>query len=138
MTMNEQVGGKIVYLSGPMSGLPDLNYAAFHKAAGILREEGATVINPAESFGGDKTLHRGQYFRHDFAVIAAVCDTMVMLPGWMDSRGAKGEIVVASLCELGIYQADIEAVPGDPDDVFFGLTRIFVQDFSSFKIRSHV
>lgn len=128
MTMREQIGGKIVYLSGPMTGLPDLNYAAFHKAAQILREEGATVINPAESFGGDKTLHRGQYFRHDFAVIAAVCDAIVMLPGWMDSMGAKGEIIAASLCGMDIFNAFIDPVPGDPDDIFFDLTRIVVVD----------
>ena len=29
-----------IYLAGPMTGLPDLNYAAFHEAAQLLRAEG--------------------------------------------------------------------------------------------------
>ena len=37
-----------VYLSGPMTGLPDFNRPAFHAAAAALRAQGYVVINPAE------------------------------------------------------------------------------------------
>lgn len=37
-----------VYLSGPMTGLPDLNFPAFHAAAAQLRAQGLEVVNPAE------------------------------------------------------------------------------------------
>lgn len=38
-----------IYLAGPMSGLPDLNYPAFHAAAAKLRAMGHVVLNPAEN-----------------------------------------------------------------------------------------
>jgi hypothetical protein len=38
----------IIYISGPMTGYPDLNFPAFHLAASVLRSEGFTVISPAE------------------------------------------------------------------------------------------
>ena len=37
-----------IYLSGPMSGWPDLNFPAFHAAAALLRGQGFEVVNPAE------------------------------------------------------------------------------------------
>ena len=37
-----------VYISGPMSGLPELNFPAFHAAAASLRAKGLDVVNPAE------------------------------------------------------------------------------------------
>jgi hypothetical protein len=39
---------KKIYLSGPMTGLPDLNFPAFHAEAARLRALGYDVINPAE------------------------------------------------------------------------------------------
>ena len=39
---------KRIYLSGAMTGYPDLNFPAFHAAAKALRERGLVVVNPAE------------------------------------------------------------------------------------------
>ena len=41
-----------IYLSGPMTGLPEFNYPAFHEAARRWRAIGWDVINPAEHFEG--------------------------------------------------------------------------------------
>lgn len=38
-----------IYLSGPMTGLPDYNYPAFNAEAARLRALGYTVENPAEN-----------------------------------------------------------------------------------------
>lgn len=38
---------KIVYIAGPMSGLPDCNRPAFHAEANHQRERGHIPLNPA-------------------------------------------------------------------------------------------
>ena len=38
-----------IYIAGPMSGLPDLNYPAFHAMAERLRAKGLHVESPAEN-----------------------------------------------------------------------------------------
>jgi hypothetical protein len=42
---------KRLYLSGPMSNLPDLNFPAFHSMAARLRAAGHQVVNPAQRLG---------------------------------------------------------------------------------------
>ena len=38
-----------IYLAGPMTGLPEFNYPAFHAEAARLRQLGYHVENPAEN-----------------------------------------------------------------------------------------
>ncbi len=82
-----------VYLSGPMTGLPELNFPAFHAAAAALRAKGLEVVNPAEiNPNADKTWE--QCMRADIKALCD-CDALVMLPGWERSRGAHLEVHVA-------------------------------------------
>lgn len=95
------------YLSGPMTGLPDLNYPAFRNAALELRALGHTVYNPADWERRD-TLGSGQ-FRHveprkfDLALafsdycefIIYDADAVAVLPGWENSPGATAEAYLA-------------------------------------------
>jgi hypothetical protein len=37
-----------IYLSGPMTGIPENNFPAFHMWAERLRADGYDVVNPAE------------------------------------------------------------------------------------------
>ncbi|WP_421551687.1 DUF4406 domain-containing protein [Pseudomonas yamanorum] len=73
-------GGSIkhIYLSGPMTGLPGLNYAAFHAMTTNLRAGGHTVTNPAElnPDGGSWN----DCMRRDIAVLMD-CDTVATPPG---------------------------------------------------------
>ena len=39
----------IVYIAGPMTGLPDLNYPAFNAAEEALTAAGHAVLNPARN-----------------------------------------------------------------------------------------
>lgn len=75
-----------IYLAGPMSGLPESNYPAFHAAAAKLRAMGHVVLNPAENPEPACGTWQG-YMRMALAQLVQ-CDGVVLLPGWSDSRGA--------------------------------------------------
>ena len=98
-----------VYISGPMTGYPGCNFAAFNDAAKRLADAGWQVLNPADNFGGRMDLPREAYLRLDLAMLAQ-SDAVAMLPGWERSRGAKLEYTVAR--ELGC--AVIDAVTLQP------------------------
>jgi hypothetical protein len=96
-----------VYLSGPMTGLPDCNFPAFHAAAAAWRSMGWDVANPAESFGGDATLPYLTYCRHDVKLLKT-CDLIAVLPGWdaPTARGSLWEVAIAAeLLKLPIADA---------------------------------
>ena len=79
----------IVYISGPMSGLPDYNYPAFNREAHALREAGLEVRNPADIDG-----HSGwtwQQWMREALRLQLDADVVHMLPGWRKSRGARIE-----------------------------------------------
>ena len=82
-----------IYISGPMTGYPDLNRAAFNAKAAELRAQGHEVVNPAEMPeipGGTWA----DYMRADLKVMLD-CEAIYLLPGWRKSRGARVEHFVA-------------------------------------------
>ena len=95
---------KAIYLAGPMTGIEDFNYPAFHAAAKALRGRGYPVINPAEAFGGDQALSFDTYMRYDLTCLLKDCDTIVVLDGWEKSPGAVLEVSVASALGYGILK----------------------------------
>ena len=82
-----------VYISGPMTGLPDLNFPAFHRAARSLRRLGLDVVNPAE-INPDAALPWQQCMRADIKALCD-CDVIALLPGWENSKGAHLELHIA-------------------------------------------
>mgnify|MGYP001385001928 CR=1 FL=1 len=96
---------KRIYLAGPMTGLPDFNFPAFHAAAARLREAGWDVVNPAENFGGRTDLPRETYLRAD-VILVAQCEAIAMLPDWQESRGAKLEYLLARELSMPAYDAE--------------------------------
>jgi len=87
-----------IYISGPMTGLPDFNFAAFEAAEKLIRkvDPSANVINP-------HTVEHGlglegaweQYLKFDLKAMLD-CDLVVILPGWHNSKGSLLEIHVAT------------------------------------------
>lgn len=88
--------GKRVYVSGPMTGYPKLNFPAFDEAAAGLRELGYAVCSPAETdkYLGVGALSHAQYLRFDFSRVLEA-DFLVALEGWEQSLGAISEILMA-------------------------------------------
>ncbi|QLI49434.1 hypothetical protein vBPaeMUSP18_37 [Pseudomonas phage vB_PaeM_USP_18] len=75
-----------LYLSGPMSGLPEFNYPAFHAEAGRLRALGYHVENPAENDA--PPCGTWQAFMRKAIAQLITCEAVALLPGWTESRGA--------------------------------------------------
>ncbi len=82
-----------LYVSGPMTGRPDLNRPAFHAAATQLRGAGYAVVNPAE-LNPEPDKPWEACMRVDIKALMD-CDGVALLPGWPESRGATLEVHIA-------------------------------------------
>ncbi|SFE09437.1 DUF4406 domain-containing protein [Paracidovorax konjaci] len=92
-----------IYVAGPMTGIPQLNFPAFHAAAATLRAEGHHVENPAE-INADPAAQWLDCMRMDIARLVT-CDAVYMLPGWQSSRGALVEHTLATGLGLQVMHA---------------------------------
>jgi hypothetical protein len=95
----------VLYLAGPMSGLPAYNYPAFDAAAARLRAAGFEVLNPAENVAPENAewsdwmrLSLGQLVR---------AGGVARLPGAEGSRGARLEMKLAG--DLGMKVQPVPA-----------------------------
>ena len=84
---------KRIYLSGPMTGLPELNFPAFNAEAARLRALGFEVVNPAD-LNPDPDTGWHECMRNDLKALLD-CDALALLDGWQRSTGAHLEIHVA-------------------------------------------
>jgi hypothetical protein len=94
-----------VYLAGPMSGIENLNYPEFNRAASQLRKLGYHVENPAENPAPACGSWEG-YMRLAIAQLVT-CEEIHMLRGWSDSRGALIERELAG--HLGLIVSGASA-----------------------------
>lgn len=105
------------YIAGPMTGLPGLNFPAFHAAAAEQRAAGHEVINPAEINGGadelvahaemsfsERDAHWRACMRNDITQLMT-CNRIVLLNGWWNSRGARLERHIAEHLGMEIVGA---------------------------------
>jgi len=91
-----------IYISGPMTSRPHLNFPAFTAMTANLRADGHTVTNPAElnPDGGSWT----DCMRRDIAALM-YCDTVATLPGWEHSKGARLEVLIAERLSMTVLNA---------------------------------
>lgn len=93
---------KVVFISGPMTGLPDFNRAAFNAEAELLAALGFIVLNPAVFPDG---LEHGQYMAMCLPMLEQA-DTIMLLEGWENSKGAVIEFNHARTLQLPMmYQS---------------------------------
>lgn len=93
-----------IYIAGPMTGLPEFNFPAFHAAAKRIRLAGLEPVNPATNFKGRTDLPRQDYIRADVKLLID-CDAIAMLNGWEHSKGAKLEYLLARELTLPVLNA---------------------------------
>lgn len=106
---------KRIYVSGPMTGIEQLNFPAFNKAAAELRILGFEVINPAE-INPDPDADWYACLRADITALMG-CDTIAMLPGWEASNGAHLEVHIAHRVGIQVISlADLVNAAAAPND----------------------
>lgn len=113
-----------VYVAGPMRGIAEFNFPAFHAAADKLRAAGHFVFSPAEKDnerhgtdiskgnvnGCEETAAKEHGFNLrealgvDLAWICAEAEAIALLPGWKNSKGAKAEHAAADALGLEIIE----------------------------------
>lgn len=89
-----------VYISGPMSGLPEFNRPAFLAEEARVKADGGVALNPAWLPDG---LTQAQYMDVCLALVRAASE-MIMLPGWERSAGARAERAYAEKLGLLIVE----------------------------------
>ena len=109
---------KKVFISGPMTGLPDFNRKAFNDAELALRAAGFSVFNPAW-LKFDKGFSNADIAAIDLAALKR-CNYIYQLEGWDKSKGASVEWLVAKWC--GIQKVNKEWLEwyvgkGMPEDI---------------------
>lgn len=107
-------GRKRIYVAGPCTGYPDLNFPAFDAETARLRALGYEVSNPAEINAGampalpeDQIKHWRLCMRLDIPQLCT-CDAIVMLPGWEKSKGATLEHHIATALGMPVLHAGQE------------------------------
>jgi hypothetical protein len=99
-----------IYLAGPMTGIPDFNYPAFHAEAARLRQLGYHVENPAEGNVPPCGTWVG-YMRNAIQQLMT-CEAVALLPNWQKSRGALIEHGLA--VNLGLPARPADEYQGQP------------------------
>ena len=82
-----------LYISGPMTGLPEFNYPAFFSAEEALVLAGYEVENPARNPDPEPKTWEG--FMRMAVRQLMDCDGVALLPGWLESKGALVEVNLA-------------------------------------------
>lgn len=94
-----------VYISGPITGLPEGQYhSAFQEAEEKLKAAGYETLNPAYA-----NSRMPEWYTHDdFMKICRLellnCDMIYQLPGWEESEGCNIEAIWAKELNIKVLE----------------------------------
>lgn len=114
---------RVIYLAGPMAGLPEKNFPMFNHVVSRLRYRGHRVYSPHEfpSNGAGNTFDMRRAFAMYSNFICLEADMLIMLPGWEQSLGVSAELALAMYCKIDIctWNVDIDDyIPWDGKSPF--------------------
>lgn len=116
MTDNER--NKAIFISGPMTGLPNYNFDKFNEVAAKLENAGCKVVNPVkickkykqETVIKDKSAFDAMVAEQQKAE-REECDSIILLDGWEKSRGVRLELKTALDLDFKIFlEKDLETM----------------------------
>jgi len=113
------------YISGPMTGYENYNYAAFDRAEKMLTANGHSVLNPAkmDAEQGIEGLSYHDLLKRDMKAIVDHATAVALLPGWQNSRGATKEAFFAQQIGLPIFELLTgDQVMDDPEAIRWNVT----------------
>lgn len=105
MTVNV-VEPRLLYLCGPMTGLPGYNYDAFFQAEHQLREAGYMVANPARIEGSHEHWTWEMWMREGLKALL-LCEALAVLPDWQESKGAGLETSLAHDLKMPVEDVEV-------------------------------
>jgi hypothetical protein len=102
---------KTIYLSGPMSGIPEFNGPAFAAYAEKYRARGWKVVSPPELDVETNDFEYESCIKRDMRVLVdGGIEAVYLLPGWQQSKGANLEKLLAELTGIPCFDAVTEEV----------------------------
>lgn len=95
----------LIYLCGPITGIPNGNRYAFDKAERYYTNRGHHVINPHSYADSMPDVPEYKIIREELAGIVCNVDMLALLPGWQNSRFGLIEVAVALATGIHIINA---------------------------------
>jgi len=100
---------KTYYLAGPMTGYHDFNYPAFERAQLNLLAAGISVRSPHNLEAPDLPEEGEQLWQTMMRKALNMligCQGIILMPGWIDSKGALQELNTAASFKMPAYFLD--------------------------------
>ena len=117
--VNESSLPKKIFISGPMTGLPDFNFPRFNLAAKQLADAGIDCVNPVDvckKYKKETVLSDPVKFQemvNEQQRLERECDAILLLDGWEKSKGVRLELKTALELGMKIYlEEDLDIVGG--------------------------
>lgn len=95
-----------LYISGAITGMPDLNRTKFANATKTFRDLGYIVVNPHE-LCEDLSADQWQLCMRRCIIALMDCDTIIMLDGWQASKGATTEYQIGFNLGMEVFNYDL-------------------------------
>lgn len=94
-----------LYVSGPITGMPNWNLPAFESACAALQRAGYAFTSPLEN-GLPRDAEWQEHMRADIVLMLQKCQAVVLLPGFQHSRGAMAELFTAHMLGIPAFLLD--------------------------------